>query len=177
MAKQREPHKVRLIVGILFTSQEVLETAVSELEKSYGPVLERTGAKIFDHTSYYNKEMGESIKREFVVFKGLISRDELAPVKTFTNSIEDRTSVDGNRRINLDPGILSLENFILATCKGFSHRIYLSDGVYGDLTLIYKGNTYTTLEWTYPDYAISETIEFLNYLRVGYKSEIDSIRS
>ena len=44
---------------------------------------------------------------------------------------------DGGRRVNLDPGLLSLANLILATTKNRSHRIPLFDGIYAELTLLY----------------------------------------
>ncbi|MBW5395503.1 DUF4416 family protein, partial [Brachyspira hampsonii] len=70
------------------------------------------------------------------------------------------------RKINIDPAILTLENFILVTNKNFTHRIYLKEGVFADLTLIYKKKKgYTELEWTYADYSSDETKRFLNKIR------------
>ncbi len=68
---------------------------------------------------------------------------------------------DGKRQVNLDPGILSEERLILATGKNYTHRIYLRNGIYGDLTLIYGKGSYRTLPWTYPDYSDPRLIHFL----------------
>jgi len=67
---------------------------------------------------------------------------------------------------------MTLNNFILATGKDFSHRIYLGDGIYGDLTLLYCSKTFIPLQWTYPDYASDEVIELLNGLRRRYRYQL-----
>ena len=91
----------------------------------------------------------------------------ISDVKKITDSIEKGYSDENNnRKINIDPAILTLENFILVTNKNFTHRIYLKDGVFADLTLIYKKKKgYTELEWTYADYSSDETKKFLNKIR------------
>ena len=91
----------------------------------------------------------------------------ISDVKKITDGIEKEYSDENNnRKINIDPAILTLENFILVTNKNFTHRIYLKDGVFADLTLIYKKKKgYTELEWTYADYSSDETKKFLNKIR------------
>ena len=100
-------------------------------------------------------------------FKNMIERDYISDVKKITDGIEKEYSDENNnRKINIDPAILTLENFILVTNKNFTHRIYLKDGVFADLTLIYKKKKgYTELEWTYADYSSDETKKFLNKIR------------
>jgi hypothetical protein len=70
--------------------------------------------------------------------------------------------------LNIDPGYLSLEHVILATTKGYTHRPYLRDGIYADLTLIYQKGSYRALEWTYPDYGQPNIIALFNHLRTMY---------
>jgi hypothetical protein len=57
---------------------------------------------------------------------------------------------------------------ILATGKGYSHRPYLRDGIYADLTLIFSDGTFRPLPWTYPDYAGRQMIGLLNRVREKY---------
>ncbi len=98
-----------------------------------------------------------------------MDRSALADIKCLTNRIEQTYTVEGKRRFNLDPALLTLGNFVLATGKNNAHRIYLKQGIFGDLTLIYRSGTYRPLEWTYPDYAEDELIAILNGLRERYK--------
>ena len=89
-----------------------------------------------------------------------------------TNELETRWEVEGRRRVNVDPGILSAERLVLATGKNYIHRIYLGSGVYGDLTLIYSKGSYRPLPWTYPDYQVPETIAMFNILRKRYRMQL-----
>ena len=65
-----------------------------------------------------------------------------------------------------------MERLILATGKNYTHRIYLGQGIYADLTLIYQRGTFQPLEWTYRDYSDPEMIDCFNRLREGYKNQI-----
>jgi len=58
---------------------------------------------------------------------------------------------------------------VLATGKDNAHRIYLGEGIFADLTLIFRAGTYRSLEWTYPDYADPVLIGILNSIRENYK--------
>jgi len=65
---------------------------------------------------------------------------------------------------------------VLATTKDYSHRIYVRDGIYEEVTLVYRrGSGFEPWPWTYPDYR-SETAKrfFLavrESLRAFYRSE------
>jgi hypothetical protein len=161
----------------LASDESVLDQAKPLLVKELGPVLEDVGPLSFHFTSYYDAELGKGIKRWFWVFRDLVERSILSDVKCLTNSIEQTYTVDGKRRFNLDPGLLTLGNFVLATGKNNAHRIYLKEGIFADLTLIYRSGTYTPLEWTYPDYAAEETIEILNRFREHYKCTLAELTS
>jgi hypothetical protein len=80
--------------------------------------------------------------------------------------------MDGKRRVNIDPGYIALEHVVLGTTKGFAHRVYLGQGIFGDLTLMYANSTYRPLEWTYPDYAGGDIIAMFKRWRETYKKEL-----
>jgi len=122
----------------------------------------------FDYTDYYTAEMGAGLIRRFVTFERLIRPEELPAVKLCTNALEERFAEGGARRVNIDPGYLARQHLILATGKGYSHRPYIGRGIYADLTLEYRKETFRPLEWTYPDYRAERTIAMLNALRRRY---------
>ncbi len=74
----------------------------------------------------------------------------------------------GGRKVNIDPGYLAAAKFVLATGKDYSHRIYLRQGIYGDLTLIFKRGSFQPLSWTYPDYGSPPLLDLINLLRRKY---------
>jgi hypothetical protein len=124
-------------------------------------------------TDYYREEMGENLVRRFITFGDLIRPESLPEAKKRTDLLEGRfLNTAGGRNINLDPGYIALEHLLLATNKKYTHRPYLGNGVYADLTLIYREKSFRPLEWTYPDYASAEIIELLNRLRERYRLQL-----
>lgn len=122
----------------------------------------------FPMKEYYSKQMGEATTLSRVLFASLQleQRDKLIEHKVWADDLEKEKSQGLNLRpLNLDIGLLTLENVILATGKGFSHRIYLGRGVYADLNLQFENKTMKPLPWAYPDYSHSDFILFFNWMR------------
>jgi len=109
--------------------------------------------------------MGENLVRRMVSFRRLVDPGQLAPIKLTTNAIEQALAVAGRRRINLDPGTLTPAQFVLATGQNYNHRIYLDQGIYADLTLVFTGGGFQFLAWTYPDYRDAALLGFLGRAR------------
>ncbi|NNL77064.1 MAG: DUF4416 family protein, partial [Desulfobacterales bacterium] len=126
----------------------------------------------FNYTTYYTPEMGEPLFRRLLTFKTLIDQGELASIKLATNRLEESYSQDGRRRVNIDPGYLVYERFVLASGKNFSHRIYIGNCIYADLTLIYQHGAFEKLPWTYPDYADPLILGFLKQIRNKYAFDL-----
>jgi len=153
---------VKLVVGLLSADRKLLEQALSALAEGFGTVSVKSPEIPFSFTDYYEKEMGPNLIRQWVGFHGLIESEQLSDSKRTTGSLEKRFfGPNGKRRVNLDPGTLSLHNLVLASTKGFAHRIYLRDGIYADLALIFQTGKFQPLAWTYPDYKTPVCHEFL----------------
>jgi len=116
---------------------------------------------------YYSSEMGdvEELERFWFFSSTPVEREELLGAKLWSDALEREYMQDNKRSLNLDSGMLSLENLVLATGKSYAHRTYLSDGVYLDLTLQFCEKTFSPLPWTYPDYKDPEVIDFINLIR------------
>jgi hypothetical protein len=143
-----------------------------ELEQVFGAIEIVSPWMDFGYTNYYAPEMGMPLHRRMLVFKELIAQSDLARIKLRTNEIEMQYAHRGKRRVNIDPGYLLYERFVLATGKNYSHRIYIGDGIYADLTLVYQKNAYQSLPWTYPDYADPVMGDFLMQVRQKYGEDI-----
>jgi hypothetical protein len=172
MGHIRIPRSVKYFASMLFRSEEVYFRATGELRYIVGTVQDKTPLLPFYHTAYYDNEMGENLSRYFVLFTPRLDRDLLPEIKLKTNEVEQRLAQEGRRTVNIDPGYITLENVVLATTKGYSHRIYMSRGIYADLTMVFENGTFRPLDWTYPDYASPETISVFNEWRTIYKREI-----
>jgi len=169
MSVPKIPEPAKLVISALTVREDLLKPVSKLLVEDLGPIDEEIGPIPFNYTKYYDREMGPGICRSLWSFARLVDRGSLARIKLLTNRIEQSYTTDGKRRFNLDPALMSLGNFVLATGKDNAHRIYLGEGIFADLTLIFRAGTYRSLEWTYPDYADPVLIGILNRIRENYK--------
>jgi hypothetical protein len=172
MSVPQEPGKAKLIIGLFMKEKDLLKPFAVELQNTFGPVDMVSPWIPFDFTDYYTSEMGAPLFRRLLAFENLIGQDQLVYVKSCTNNLEARYAMHQKRRINADPGILSHERFVLATGKNFTHRIYLKNGIFADLTLIFTGGRFQVLPWTYPDYRDPKMLNFLEKTRKKYMTAL-----
>lgn len=169
MGSIKEVQKVILFSGII-TQREYKEKVIDILKNEFGDIIEETPYIEFNHTDYYRKEMGENLLRKWVLFSKLIDPSEISFIKHRTNEIEGEYAKGDKRVFNLDPGYVSLQNMVLVTTKSYSHRIYLKDGIYAEVTLIYRRKQgFVPLQWTYPDYREKIALYFFNRAREHLK--------
>ena len=169
-----QPHK--LIVGVLLASDADLMSVADRLEAVFGTPDLRSDPLPFDFTDYYDHEMGPAIRRQFVSFAELVDPGRLADLKRRSNGVEaEFARVDGMRRANLDPGILSLSRLILATTKPSGHRIPIGQGMHAEITLLFVHGHYRPLEWTYPDFRSGAYDEFLLTVRTRYHEQLNAL--
>lgn len=172
MSIPKQPDPAKLVISLFMNDKAVFTSVLPELEAGFGPVDLVSPWLAFDYTDYYFREMGSPLFRRIVAFKNLIRQSALADIKHTTNALEAAFLRDGRRNLNIDPGYLLLSRFILATGKDFSHRIYLKDGIYADLTLVFRQGAYHGFEWTYPDYAGEQIHDFLLRVRENYALDL-----
>jgi hypothetical protein len=166
------PSLIKIITGLIFSDPEISNKITSSLSKKLGPVDFVSELFPFDRTSYYSDEMGTGLSRRFVSFKKLKKAEKVSDLKIFTNKLEKRFSCSGKRQINIDPGYLTLSKLVLLTTKNYTHRIYVKDGIYAEVTLFYKDGSYQPWKWTFPDYATKEYIHFFNKIREDYLKDV-----
>ena len=179
MGKIKQPVGVKLFIGMISGEEDLFKEAEERLSQKFGSVDFKSPILSFQHTPYYESEMGSNLKRKFISFQGLIDPAEIREIKLFTNQLEqDFLHPDTeDRRINLDPGYLTLSKLALASTKDYQHRIYLGRGIYAEVTLRYKkGKGFEPWEWTYPDYRTREYLEIFNSLRKIYQSQLKTKR-
>jgi len=173
MSLPNEAEDVKLISSLFSSDKELIDNVIKEMELLFGPTDWISPWLLFDRTRYYEKEMGWPLHRRFISFGDLIKPEEIVVKKLATNEIEKKyINNDGKRSINIDPGYITLERLILATGKNYIHRIYLARGIYADLTLIFHGKSFKSIDWTYRDYADPVAIGYFNEVRGRYKRQI-----
>lgn len=180
MGKIQFPTPVKLFIGILSTDCNFLKIAEEKLSSIFGPIDLKTIPEgiPFTFSNYYDKEMGTGLKRLFLSFRKLINPENISSIKIKTNELEyviaNELKSNVVRPVNLDPGYLSSNKVLLVTTKDYSHRIYLQDGIYSEITLQYKSSTsgskkgFQPMPWTYPDYQTQAYLDFFHRMREIY---------
>lgn len=172
MSSPQTPLPAKLVIGIFTAHSKIIEKLVAEFASRFGQIDLISRWMNFNFTAYYEPEMGSPLIRRMLAFKPLIAQADLSAIKLATNQIERQYSQQGRRRVNIDPGYLLRERFVLGSGKNFSHRIYIGEGIYADLTLIYRKGCFEKLPWTYPDYSDAGMLRFLEQVRNKYILDI-----
>jgi hypothetical protein len=172
MGTARKPAPVKLIASLLTSDPGLLPAVKSALVHAFGPTDHESEILPFDHTDYYAAEFGQALQRQIVTFERLIAPEDLPAVKRQTNDLEQSFAHEGRRLVNIDPGYVSLSKLVLATTKDHAHRLYLGQGIYGEVTLAYQQGRFRPWSWTYSDYASDRYCALFMDIRKRYKAQI-----
>jgi hypothetical protein len=156
MGAYKLPAKVKLVMGLLGANPEILKRVRILLGERFGAEEEVMAPIPFTWTRYYSNELGDAPWRVFVTYEDLIDRESLVETKHFTNALEQELAENRIRKINLDPGYMTLGQFFLATTKDQRHRVYIRDGIFVEPTLYFQDGDFFPFEWTYRDYRSEE---------------------
>ncbi len=173
MAEPKVPPPGALVSAVMVGADAPWEEVLDALSQEWGKVAMEGPGYPFIHSSYYQEEMGVELEKRFYLWSKPLPQDGLPKAKLFSNSVERRFSrPDGTRRVNVDPGLLTLHSLVLATAKGYSHRVYLGEGIFAEVTLLFRDGEFRPLPWTYPDYAQEEVRRFMMRARGWLKRRL-----
>jgi len=179
MGTAGRPEPSLLMLAAISRYEDALAWAVERLSALSGPPLLQSGLLPFGDTDYYRPTMGDNLRVQLSAF-GEIDPGGLAAVKLNTNRLEADFAAEAGRAearpLNLDPGYLSAGKFVLATTKDASHRIYLRDGIFGEVTLHFSRGAWRERDWTYPNYRREDYKDFLLACRKLLLAELRSKR-
>ncbi len=163
------PSPVLLILAAFSRHAVVLDWARERAEAEWGPVALASERFAFDATDYYEASMGGGILKCFFAFERLVDPAVLVERKLQTNRWESEYAESGAnveaRPLNLDPGYLTPAKLVLASTKDHAHRLYLSRGIYAEVTLFYKHRQWQSRDWTFTDYRRADYQQFFTACR------------
>lgn len=179
MGQTYEFENEKLIIGVIYNDMEVYGKAMEMLKDAFGEVDYESERFSFskEFSDYYDGELGGEGMRVILSFRKTVDPSRQAEIKIATNEMERILSVDGNRKINLDPGFISSGRLMLATTKKIGFRIPLQDGIYTELTLFWAKGGWHKLPWTYRDYQSERVQKFLTKVRKAYLDERKELMS
>lgn len=176
MGKINVHQPVKYFTALTYVSSYDIETLSKELESIISPIeMQSTSYNFSSFTEYYQPEMGNDLNKIFWIFSELLPPDKLPEMKIKTNQLERRHSIRGKRQINLDPGYISQAKLVLATTKDYSHRVYLTQGIFADLHLRFYQGSFRKQPWTYPDFQQVDVILFFNQVRDNYLQQLGEV--
>lgn len=165
--KPFEPEK--LILGVIYHDKEIFDEAMRIFCERFGEPDDVSEEFSFsqEFSSYYDTELcGEGMRRIYS-FERLVDPSLQVEIKEFTNAIEAKFE----RKINLDPGLISHGRLMLATTKPTGFRIALSNGIYTEPTLFWAKGWWHKFPWTYRDYQSERVQKFLSRVRKKYLNQ------
>jgi hypothetical protein len=177
MGEIRVPLPVKLFCGVLTSLPQFVPEIRERLTAAFGEIDMGSDPHPFDLTHYYDAEMGTPISRLFFAFADLVAPAQLASIKKVTNELEALfagVNQPVRRPVNLDPGYLEESKIVLASTKNFYHRIFLADGIYGEVTMHYTAGAWHPFPWSFPDFRSGRYDDFFTGLRRIYRSQIKS---
>jgi len=176
LGQVRAPEQVTPIASVFTGDDDMLTAAQSELTGRLGRCVYKSERLPFAHTMYYEAEMGADLTRIIFAFGNLIDPAQLPALKNWSNDLENRWSQEGRRRVNIDVGYVSLAKLVLATTKDHAHRLYLGQGIYGEVTLHYVSGEFRPWPWTYPDYASLSYRKMFGAIRELHRLELRTLQ-
>ncbi|MYA76110.1 MAG: DUF4416 family protein [Gemmatimonadetes bacterium] len=171
MGTPANPDPVKLVCAIMGQDETKLAEGRELLADRFGAV--ELAGPVFDFTfsSYYEREMGAGLVKQFLGFGPLVYPEDLADIKRASNGLEAglvRSDGMPGRALNIDPGYVNGGQLVLATTKNYSHRIYIGKGIFAEVTLLYTRGEFTPLPWTYRDYSTEAALAFFTRVRAAF---------
>jgi len=164
------PHPPALLLLAAFSRHgDALDWARQRAAEAWGPIARESERFDLAETHYYDASMGTGLKKVFFVFQRSFDPELLVDVKLTTNAWEEeyaaRAGKPEPRPLNLDPGYLTPAKLVLASTKDFAHRLYVSRGVFAEITLHYRHGRWQHHEFTFPDYRREDYQRFFSECR------------
>jgi hypothetical protein len=162
-----------LLLAAFSRHDAALDWARQRAIDTWGDVLRESPRFDFAETAYYDATMGPGLKKVFWTFGRPFDPAELVEIKLQTNRWEQEYAAAAGhaepRPLNLDPGYLTLAKLVLASTKDFAHRIYLSQGIYAEVTLQYRHHQWQRHQYTFADYRRADYQQFFSECREALK--------
>ena len=164
------------ILAVLAPVQRPSEALWDALEPVFGPIDFKGDFTAFENTGYYREEFGGGLHRGFISFRGLDSPERLPDLKHEAARLEAAWSKEAKRVYNLDIGYMDPDKVVLASFKRGPCKLYLRDGVYGDLLLKYAKGGFDPMPWAFPDFQDGRYHKSLLVIRDKMKSDLRKSR-
>ncbi len=164
--------RVKLIAAIIYADENDLKNAISSAELKFSAIDYISPPFPFNITEYYKKEMGENLQRRIISFAKTIDASQIAEIKKTSIALENKLC-DGQhkRTVNIDTGYIDYDKMVLASTKRGPHKLYISDGIWADMTMHYEKGHFFPTPWSFADFKDGRYEKVLLRIRELYKKQ------
>lgn len=168
-----KPRRMKLICGLLYPTgdRETEEWARGRLASELGGIERTSEHWPWRYTDYY-KCIAPDLTKVFYSFVGLRDSAEIVKWKRAAIEIEAESSRGAGRRINADPGYADAARVVLASTKDSAQRIYISDGIYAEVTMCRKAGKWEKFFYTFPDFSSGVYDVFFDEVRADWRRDM-----
>ncbi|MBP9027682.1 MAG: DUF4416 family protein [Aminivibrio sp.] len=167
-------YPVKLITGVLYPDETRWRWVEEKLSALWGTPELISSEFLFTVTDYY-KDISPVLYRRFLSFQGLRDGGDLPRWKWTACRLESESGLQ--RTVNIDPGYVNGARLVLASTKDHAHRVYIGDGIHGEVTLRFMHKKWEPFDCTFPDFAQGLYDEFLSAVRKQWVQEMESRRN
>ncbi|MBT3182203.1 MAG: DUF4416 family protein [Deltaproteobacteria bacterium] len=161
---------IKPILGIIASEEGLLDDIIKDVEGFFGKPDIFGEWRDFDHTDYYEMEMGKGLRRCFVSFERLMSPESSVEYKRWLAGVEDKYRHSGNRTVNLDAGYIDANKVVLMSAKHGGNKISVGKNTWADLLLWYNKG-WVAQPWAFPDFRDGGYFETFMKMRSRFKEQ------
>ena len=167
-------YPVKLVTGILYPDETRWRWAEEKLSTLWGTPEMVSSPYPFTVTDYYT-DLSPVLYRRFLSFPGLRNGGSLPQWKRTACRLERESGEQ--RKVNIDPGYVNGARLVLASTKDHAHRVYIGEGIHGEVTLRFRHKKWESFDYTFPDFAQGLYDEFLSAVRKQWIQEMELRRN
>ena len=155
MGELRQHPPALLLVAVITRYEAALAWARERLHRRLRPIRAREPDLSVRRDELLRTDDGPGLGTTFLTFQQQYDPGETAATKLATNAWEAEYAALGrhpeSRPLNLDPGYLTSAKLVLSSTKDHTHRLYLGQGIFGEVTLFYRHGAWRDHEFTFPE--------------------------
>ena len=178
MAKRPKPIPVKFYVRLTTRTPEILEEVIEALIAKYGDVDFQTAA-----LGGAEESAGETSPppptRKFVSFERLVDPGKLARFGKASLRIErELLGRPRSRRevpVKISPGYVTSANVVASSTRNATHRVYLGQGIYGEVSHVLLDGRLKPNSWTPSADASPPVLQFLQSAWQRYLEQVQLV--
>lgn len=168
---------VKLFIQLIYRDEPIRTELVDGLMRRWGLTDYESATAPFQGISPAIDEIGAPLFYSIVAFEKLIDPAQIVFIHRACIQLEEKYRHQGKRKIFLNAGYLDSHKVIYSSSTASPTKIYHSDGVYLDLTILFTKDKLQPLPWSFPDFKNHLYDDHFLTLKEEYKKALKILHS